>query len=184
MDQDGPQYNQAWIVFNTVPFDPSNFGPSLYNMTDIGYPCNWLLRAELFCGLPQNDCNGNGIPDECDIGVQWGGYCTGQGGCWPTVCESDWNHNGIPDSCEMCGDLDNDGNVDLDDYWAFLDSYGTCVGNPKYNPAADMDGDGCITLLDYQAWRMCYKMANGKDFQAPKPKPMPKPAATNKGHIN
>jgi hypothetical protein len=179
MDQDGPQYNQAWIVFNTVPFDPVNLEASLYNMTDIGYPCNWLLRAEVTCcGLP-DDCNGNGIPDECDIGVQWGGNCATPGiPCFPPECSSDWNHNGVPDSCEVCGDLDNDGNVDLDDFWTFLDAFGTCVGQPKYNAAADMDGDGCVTLLDYQAWRMCYKMANGKEFVAPKPKPMPYPAVS------
>ena len=177
MDENGPQYNQAWIVFNTVPFNPVVFGASLYNMTDIGYPCNWLLRAEISCGPLANDCNGNGIPDECDIGVQWGGFCATPGiPCFPPECVSDWNHDGIPDTCQTCGDLDNDGGVDLDDYWMFLDAFGTCVGDPKYNAAADMDLDGCVTLVDYQAWRMCYKMANGKDFVAPKPKPMPKPA--------
>jgi len=179
MDEDGQQHDQAWIAFNTVPFDPTNLGPQLYNTTDIGYPCNWLLRAEVIPDYPcmPNDCNGNAVPDECDIGVQWDGYCTTPGiPCFPTECVSDWNHNGIPDTCELCGDLDYDGNVDLDDYWTFLDAFGTCAGDPKYNPWADMDGDGCITLLDYQAWRVCYKMANGKDFVAPKPKPMPAPA--------
>jgi hypothetical protein len=143
-------------------------------MTDIGYPCNWLLRANSGYGAVPNDCNQNGIPDECDIGTDWDGYCTGQGGCWPLECSSDWNSDGIPDECQLCGDLDNDGDVDVEDYWLFLDAFGTCVGNPKYYPAADMDGDGCVTLLDYRAWRMCYKMANGQDFVAPGP--MPKPA--------
>jgi len=121
------------------------------------------------CEVGADDCNYNGIPDDCDIGVQWGGYCVGPN------CDSDWNHNGVPDQCELCGDLDNDGNVDMDDYWMFLDAFGVCVGNPHYLPDADLDGDGCVTLLDYQAWRMCYKMANGKEFVAPKPKPSPAP---------
>jgi hypothetical protein len=179
MDENGPQANEAWLTFNAVPFDPANITANLYNMTDIGYPCNWLLRAEITCGPLANDCNENGIPDECDIGVQWDGFCATPGiPCFPPECDSDWNHNGVPDTCpdEICGDLDNDDNVDLDDYWVFLDAFGTCVGHPKYNALADMDGDGCVTLVDYQAWRMCYKMANGKDFVAPKPKPMPKPA--------
>jgi len=175
MDEHGPQYNQAWVTFNVVPFDPTNLA-SLYNMTDIGYPCNWLLRAEISCGPLANDCNGNQIPDECDIGVEWGGPCYSNTPCFPWECESDWNHNGIPDSCEPCGDLDSDGDVDLDDYWMFLDAFGSCIGQPKYNAAADLDGDGCVTLVDYQAWRMCYLMANGKEFVAPKPKPMPAPA--------
>ncbi len=181
MDQNGPQYNQAWIVFNTVPFDPVNLGASLYNMTDIGYPCNFLLRTVVRgCFLPcgVNDCNNNGRPDECDIGVEWGGHCAEQGPpCFPAECDSDWNHNGVPDHCwaELCGDFDSDGNVDVDDYWIFADAFGTCLGDPKYNVAADMDRDGCVTLLDYRAWRMCYLMANGKEFEIPRPKPLPKP---------
>ncbi len=176
MDQDGPQYNQAWLVFNTVPFDPQNFGAQLYNMSDIGYVCNWMLRTVVYCGAPPNDCNNNGIIDVCDIGVEWGGQC-GVGGppCFPPVCSSDWNHNGIPDGCENCGDLDNDANVDLDDFWLFVDAFGECAGSPKYNVLADLDGDGCVTLVDYQAWRMCYLMANGQEFVPPKPQPLPRP---------
>ena len=143
---------------------------------DVTYPQDFPFLVEGTCGAPPNDCNQNGIPDECDIGVQWDGYCAGPAPCFPDACVSDWDHNGVPDTCEICGDLDNDGDVDLDDYWVFLDAFGTCVGHPKYNPAADLDGDDCVTLVDYCAWRMCYKMATGKDFVAPKPKPMPKPA--------
>ena len=185
MDENGTQYNEAWIVFNAVPFDPVNLGASLYNMTDIGYPCNWLLRAEISFGAPPNDCDENGVPDECDIGTQFGGYCSNPGApCYPVECDSDWNTNGTPDNCELCGDLNNSGGVDIDDYWVFVDSFGACVGNPKYNAAADMDGDGCVTLVDYQAWRVCYKMANDKDFKAPKPKLMPLPKPNKKGSPN
>jgi subtilisin family serine protease len=123
------------------------------------------------------DCNENGVPDNCDIGVEFGGYCFDPGvPCYPPECSSDWNHNGVPDECETCGDLNGDGQVDLDDYWIFVDAFGTCVGNPHYNPAADLDGDGCVTLVDFQAWRMCYKMANGEDFAIPKSKRMPPPS--------
>jgi hypothetical protein len=109
-------------------------------------------------GAPANDCNQNGIPDECDIDVAFGGFCdTGD-------CSTDYNSNGIPDECETCGDLDGDGDVDMDDYQEFLDAYGTCDGDPKYLDLADLDADGCITLLDYQAWRFCYLLANGRAF--------------------
>jgi len=167
LDQTVPQ-GQSWVTFNSTPYDPNFWDPAnTYNMDAIGLPGNWLLRAEISFGAPPNDCNENGIPDECDIGTQWGGYCTGP------ECSSDWNGNGVPDECELCGDLDEDGDVDLDDYWAFLDAFGTCVGDVKYNPAADMDGDNCITLVDYRAWRMCYRMANGTIFVVPKPTPVP-----------
>ena len=180
MDENGFQYGKSWLAFNQVPFNPTNF-VNLYKMTDIGYPCNWLLRTEVSYGAPPNDCDENGIPDECDIGAEWGGYCEGQGGCWPDECGSDWNHNGIPESCDDCGDLNYDAAVNLDDYWIFLSAYGTCLGAPNYNPAADLDGDGCVTLADYHAWRMCYLMANGKEFVAPKPQPMPSPARETPG---
>jgi hypothetical protein len=162
---------QSWICGSTSgSIDPNNMGAAELPPTVIdsfGPAGNWLIRAKT---LGSADCNHNQIPDECDIGEQWGGYCTGPN------CSSDWNHNGVPDECELCGDLDNDGDVDLDDYWVFLAAYGACAGDPNYNAVADLDGDGCVTLVDYQAWRLCYKMANGKDFVAPKPQPMPAPA--------
>jgi len=178
MDENGPQHNEAWVAFNTVPFDPSNIAANLYNMTDIGYPCNFLLRANYWYRCGWNDCNENTIPDECDIGVQWDGLCETPGAaCFPAdSCSSDWNHNEVPDECEVCGDIDWDGDVDINDYWRFVAAYGTCLGDSAYDPSADMDGDGCITLVDYYAWRMCYLMANGKEFVPPKPKPMPLPA--------
>ena len=46
------------------------------------------------------------------------------------------------------GDLDGDGDVDLTDLATLLSSYGMCVGDPNYNPAADFDDSGCIGLVD------------------------------------
>jgi len=46
------------------------------------------------------------------------------------------------------GDLDGDGDVDLTDLARLLAAYGTCIGDPDYNPAADLDGSGCVDLPD------------------------------------
>jgi hypothetical protein len=46
------------------------------------------------------------------------------------------------------GDLDGDGDVDLSDLAELLAAYGTCVGDPDYNPDADLDDSGCIDLAD------------------------------------
>ncbi len=46
------------------------------------------------------------------------------------------------------GDVDGDGDVDLEDLAALLAAYGTCLGDPTYNPDADLDGDDCVDLED------------------------------------
>ena len=93
----------------------------------------------LLTGLPlppTNDCNDNGILDECDI-------ADGN--------SLDANGNGVPDECELIGDIDGDGDVDLSDLAALLASYGKLVGEPGYNPGADFDHDGDVDLSDLAA---------------------------------
>lgn len=46
------------------------------------------------------------------------------------------------------GDLDGDGDVDLTDLAELLGAWGTCTGDPGYNPAADLDDDECVGLPD------------------------------------
>ncbi|MFH1420161.1 MAG: hypothetical protein ABII12_17955 [Planctomycetota bacterium] len=71
--------------------------------------------------------------------------------------------------CELCGDLDDDGDVDTDDYWIILTSFGRSSEDEAFYPCTDLDGDGRITLADYAQWRICYQEANGEPppFQDP-----------------
>lgn len=55
------------------------------------------------------------------------------------------------------GDLNGDNKVDINDFKVFQSAFGTCQGNPKYNPKADYDGSGCINFVDYQIWYQYYK---------------------------
>lgn len=47
------------------------------------------------------------------------------------------------------GDIDNDGDVDYDDFIIIAGAYGTCEGDPFYMPEADLDGDGCVDYDDF-----------------------------------
>ena len=54
---------------------------------------------------------------------------------------------------KLAGDLDNDGDVDINDYGTRLQpSFGTCQGHVAFNPEADYDDDGCIGLMDFHIW--------------------------------
>ena len=58
----------------------------------------------------------------------------------------------------LVGDLDGDGDVDIADLAALLAAYGTCIGDPGYNPAAELTGDGCVGLADLAALLANYGM--------------------------
>ncbi len=50
-------------------------------------------------GTPSpSDCNGNGIPDECDIAA---GAADCNSNSIPDSCEADCNGNGVPDDCDV-----------------------------------------------------------------------------------
>ncbi len=56
----------------------------------------------------------------------------------------------------ICGDLDDDGDVDYDDYNLFIGTYGTSTGDAGFLEGADFDQDGLVSLLDFSAWYQCY----------------------------
>ena len=53
-------------------------------------------------------------------------------------------------------DINQDGTVDIIDYGFFSYRYGTCPGDSKYDPRADLAATGCIGIIDAGIWNIVY----------------------------
>ncbi|MDO8631466.1 MAG: hypothetical protein Q7R41_13345, partial [Phycisphaerales bacterium] len=90
--------------------------------------------------------------------------CIGQGGKPLCSASEPGSCDGLPCPESLCvlgcllGDFDADGDLDSNDFAIFLAAFGHRLGDPEYNPDADMmDDDGIITLVDYQLWLEIYR---------------------------
>ncbi|WP_367155721.1 dockerin type I repeat-containing protein [Methylomonas sp. HYX-M1] len=54
---------------------------------------------------------------------------------------------------KIAGDINGDGKVDQADVTLFQQSLGSVIGDPNYNPDADLDGDGRVTVNDLRILR-------------------------------
>jgi len=62
-------------------------------------------------GVPDEceiDCNGNGVADSCDIASETSADCTGN--LIPDECEPDCNNNGVADFCDIVAQVSSDTN--------------------------------------------------------------------------
>lgn len=58
------------------------------------------------------------------------------------------DHLQFETSAARPGDIDNDGDVDVQDLAFLLATFGLCDGQTGYAASADLDGDNCVTLQD------------------------------------
>ncbi|HEX73550.1 MAG TPA: hypothetical protein G4N93_00135 [Dehalococcoidia bacterium] len=49
----------------------------------------------------------------------------------------------------MKGDFDGDGHIDIFDFVAFADAYGSELGDPNYNAIGDFNNDGQVDIFDF-----------------------------------
>ena len=103
------------------------------------------------------DCNGDAIPDECELDCgEAGGPCDIPGCGQSNDCDA----NGVPDSCEGCGacpaDADCDGQIGPFDLAVLLGNWGPVTPG---STCLDADEDGLIGPFDLAvllgAWGIC-----------------------------
>jgi hypothetical protein len=107
-DDDG-----VWIMRNSwgPGWGESGYMRILYGCSRIGY-------GACYVDYQMRDCNGNSIPDLCDVrcgsgfceGLDCGGSPDCNGNLVPDECEPDCNGNGIPDDCDVASGFSPDCN--------------------------------------------------------------------------
>ncbi|TVQ76126.1 MAG: hypothetical protein EA380_09245 [Phycisphaeraceae bacterium] len=91
-------------------------------------------------GAP-DDCNGNGIPDLCDLEIFGGSSLDENFNFIPDECEN----GGGPSSCP--GDINADGVVDIDDFIILAGNFGSGPGMTPQQ--GDLNDDGFIDIDDF-----------------------------------
>ncbi len=139
MDEDGELAHESWIALGWPwqgGFDPDGF--SADNMDEVE-PSNWLLRAISEGGAAPNDCNANGIPDDCELCGDLDGdgdvdyddyviFLDAFGGETDGTPAEDW-----------CCDYDDSGAVGMADFDAWLDCYRDFISDPYSGPPTNPD---------------------------------------------
>jgi hypothetical protein len=106
-------------VDDICPADSENDG-------DLDGVCGDVDNCPSVPNSDQADSDGDSVGDVCD-------------NC-PEVANADQldtDENGVGDACEATpvqGDLNGNGDIDMDDYNAFITTFGKCAGDGVYNP--------------------------------------------------
>ena len=139
IDQTSDQ-GESWLAGGSGGVNPNNLSAaSLFGQpADFGFTGNWLVRPVSAADPPQNDCNGNGVPDECDD-------CNSNG--VPDVDDialgtsEDCNANCVPDECDVLPPPWDYGQA----HWRFEEATGTTVLDSGPNGL-----DGTLNALPFR----------------------------------
>jgi hypothetical protein len=135
-------YSHPFILFDGEPTGIGNELPGANNaltiiqskLTVSNWRCNDGICEALGLGSVEADCNGNEVPDPCDIALG---------------TSLDIDGNGIPDEClpPCLTDINGDGATDVLDLIELL----LCFAQPATPPCdtgQDVNGDGTVNVLD------------------------------------
>jgi len=118
--------------------------------------------SEVLHAGPPTDCTGLTDGALCDDGDA----CTHDDACLAeecvgvdNVCTNGQQCDAATGDCacpDLCGDLDFDGDVDMNDRALFSDSYNALPTDPDFNICADFTGDGQVTRSDLRGFWGCF----------------------------
>jgi hypothetical protein len=126
LDEGGTWVRTSSTLSGTVPFLRRDIGVVGAPFSDEGLVDAGAARLAMWA----SDCDGNGVPDRCDIDAG---------------ADSDINGDGVPDGCGgVIYDLDQSGAVDNGDVAILLLDLGLCASPCP----ADLNADGSVDLGD------------------------------------
>ena len=134
-DVSQPLAHESWIAFvEGGTFDPTDIGSAEVVNMDWWQPVDWVLRAITPSTVPSNDCNENGIPDECELCGDLNGDTEVDYDDYVIFLDA---FGGVADGSppeDYCCDYDDSGAVGMGDYGAWLECYRDFIGNPTAGP--------------------------------------------------
>ena len=171
-------------TFNALtPTGTAQFTLTPSALVDAALCADSFITIELeYSGVVAHDCNGNSIPDICDLIAGTSSDCNGN--AIPDECDiaagtsTDADASTIPDECEYTpfvrGDTNTDGSIELADVIYLLDDlFGDGAPVPCSN-ALDINNDDTRDISD-GVYLLTYLFNNGPNPQNPFPTCGPDP---------
>jgi hypothetical protein len=155
--------DQKWrLIYPTLKLNKTNFNDNqpvtISWLNTAGYSKDWIgiykSSDTPSTASPVKSSHISGTSGRLDFtGLTPGNY-------FATLLLNDSNQESsarVAFSVTKLGDIDGDGNIDINDRTLLQSAIGKCAGDANYLATEDFDGDGCITMQDYKKWYATFK---------------------------